>query len=89
LIIESNASSSTKIALDLLDDFFLPIQKQNTKNKWWRCSDDGDNGGDDALGARFSQRIKARRQKQGTKEEEEERLLNRLTTVKTQPTRPV
>jgi hypothetical protein len=73
-ITESNAFSSTKTALDLLDDFFMPIQKQSTKNKH-RCSDDGDNGSSSALGARVSQKIKARRQKQGKKEEKEERPL--------------
>jgi hypothetical protein len=86
-ITENDASSSTKTALDLLDDFFLPMQNQSTKNKRRQCSDDGGNGGDGALGARVSQRIKARRQKQG-KKEEEERPLNRLTTVKTRPARP-
>jgi hypothetical protein len=38
--------------------------------------------------ARVSQRLNARRAKQGKKEEEEGGPLNRFTTVKTQPTRP-
>jgi hypothetical protein len=86
-ITKSDTSLSTKTTLDLLDDFFLPMQKQNTKNKRRRCSEDGGNGGGSALGARVSQRIKARRQKQG-KKEEEERPLNRLIVVKTRPVRP-
>jgi hypothetical protein len=86
-ITKSDAHSSTNTALDLLDDFFLLMQKQSTKNKWRRRSDDGGNGGSGALGARVSQRIKARRQKQG-KKEEEEMPLNRFTAVKTWPTRP-
>jgi hypothetical protein len=71
-ITESDAFSSMKTALDLLNDFFLPIQKQSTKNKQQRRSDDGGGG---ALGARVSQRVKARRQKEGKKEEKEEMPL--------------
>jgi hypothetical protein len=84
-ITESDTTPSTKTTLDLLDDFFLLMHKQSTKNRRRQRSDNGDNGGGSALGARVSQRIKARRQKQGKKQEE--RPLNRLTTMKAQPTR--
>jgi hypothetical protein len=46
-------------------------------------NDGSGDGGDRALKARILQRLNARRQRQGEKEEEEERPLNRFTTVKT------
>jgi hypothetical protein len=48
-----------------------------------------DNGGGGALEARVSQRLNARRQRQGKKGEEGERPLNRFTMVKTWPTKAV
>jgi hypothetical protein len=48
----------------------------------------GDRGGGRTLEAKVLQRLKTRRQRQGKKGEEGERLLNRFTMVKTWPTRP-
>jgi hypothetical protein len=51
-----------------------------------KLNDGGDNGGDGALNIRVFQRLNARRQRQGKKEEGGP--LNRFTTVKTRPTKP-
>jgi hypothetical protein len=84
-MIESDASSSTKTSFDLLDDFFLPIQ--------WQESEVGGKSSTAAattmvelwrLG--FLQRLNAKGQGQGKKEEEGP--LNRFTTVKMRPIRP-
>jgi hypothetical protein len=87
---ESDASSSTKTSFNLLDDFFLPIQWLGSMNngKSSTVVSGGDSSGGGALETRVSQRLNARRQRQGKKREEGERPLNRFTMVKTRPTRP-
>jgi hypothetical protein len=86
-MIKSDDSSSTKTSFDLLDDFFLPIQWQGSEGRskslavvatevveLWRLG--------------FLQRLNAKGQGQGKKEEEEGGPLNRFTMVKMWPIRP-
>jgi hypothetical protein len=84
---ESDASSSTKISFDLLDDFFLPIQWQRSRVcgkrsvaaartvvELWKL-------GFFAKDERVKGKDRVRTRRRG-------RPLNRFTTVKTRPIRP-